>query len=66
MSQKWQRARRIQKKKYKLFDRAASYVNLNLRKTTKSIENEASCILKLLRDLERINIECDREIMKKN
>ena len=48
----------------KLFDRAESYVNLNPRTTTESIEIEASCVLELLRDLQITNIECDREIQK--
>ena len=63
--QKWQRTRRIQRKNInKLFDRAESYVNLNPRTTTESMEIEASCVLELLRDLEITNIECDREIQK--
>ena len=48
----------------KLFDRAESYVNLNPRTTTESIEIEASCVLESLRDLQITNIECDREIQK--
>ena len=50
--QKWQRARRIQRKNMdKLFDRAESYVNLNPRTTNKPIEIEANCVLESLRDL---------------
>ena len=63
--QKWQRTRRIQRKNInKLFDRAESYVNLNPRTTTESIEIKARCVLESLRDLEITNIECDREIQK--
>ena len=65
MLQKWQRTRRIQRKNInKLFDRAESYVNLNPRTTTESIETEASCVLELLSDLEITNIECNGEIQK--
>ena len=65
MLQKWQRTRRIQRKSVnKLFDRAESYVNLNLKTTTDSIEIEASCVLESIRDLEITHIECDREIKK--
>ena len=49
--QKWQRTRRIQRKNInKLFDRAESYVNLNPRTTTESIEIEAGCVVKSLRE----------------
>ena len=48
----------------KLFDRAESYVNLNPRTTTESIDIEASCALESFRDLEITNSECDREIQK--
>ena len=34
----------------KLFDRAESYVNLNPRTTTESIEIEAGCVVKSLRE----------------
>ena len=63
--QKWQRTRRIQRKNInKPFDRAESYVNLNPRTVTESIEIEASGVLESLRDLEITNIECDRQIQK--
>ena len=65
MLRKWQRTRRIQRKNVnKLFDRAESYVNLNPRATTDSIEIEASCVLESIRDLEITHIECDSEIQK--
>ena len=48
----------------KLFDRAESYLNLNPRIITESIEIEVSCVLESLRDLEITNIESDREIQK--
>ena len=48
----------------KLFDRAESYVNLNPRTTTESIEIEAGCVVKSLRELEITNIVCDRETQK--
>ena len=58
-----QRTKRIQRKNTnKLFDRAESYVNMNSRTTTESIE--VSFLLELLRDLEITNIECDKEIQK--
>ena len=63
--QKWQRTRRYTKKnRNKLFDRGESYVNLNPRTTTESIEIEAGCVLESLRELEITNIVCDREIQK--
>ena len=63
--QKWKQTRRIQRKNInKLFNRAESYVNLNPRTTTESIEIEVSCVLESLRDLEITNNECDREIQK--
>ena len=60
-----QRTKRIQRKNTnKLFDRAESYVNMNSRTTTESMEIEVSFLLELLRDLEITNIECDKEIQK--
>ena len=60
-----QRTKRIQRKNTnKLFDRAESYVNMNSRTTTESMETEVSCLLELLRDLEITSIECDKEIQK--
>ena len=62
--QKQQRTKRIQRKNRNLFDRAESYVNMNSRTTTESMEIEVSFLLELLRDLEITNIECDKEIQK--
>ena len=62
--QKQQRTKRIQRKNTNLFDRAESYVNMNSRTTTESMEIEVSFLLELLRDLEITNIECDKEIQK--
>ena len=62
--QKQQRTKRIQRKNTNLFDRAESYVNMNSRTTTESMEIEVSCLLELLRDLEITSIECDKEIQK--
>ena len=51
MSQKWQQTRRILRKNInQLFDTAKTYVNLNPRTTTESIEIDASCLLESLRE----------------